>query len=241
MPEPELPKHPGEFVTPLTDKPAEIPKLEHRPGQGVQAEYLPLAVGRARSLGEMAKDWVFFSPAILHIVGQSVFERVLQDYRNQKNDRAPFRLLLAEGPLFRGLDEATGDRSGAGWNRALAAIERERWLEYSAFVISATFVDRGQLIRVAEGSVTIPDPLSAARRDVALPIEISYFGLDGPAGCIALYQPQPEHSPHLHQFCTLEESRVFRQAFWAGRNPHLAIERWRNENQIRVPGERPGS
>ena len=128
-----------------------------------------LRLSEATMLKDLAEEYVFYTPALLHIVvplqGCDPFTVFLQEYNKEV---LPLSVRLNR-PIFKGLDLGPIK----DWNYLLFAMERKHFKHYLPWMQSLTFADRprNRIYRLGEKQIRIADPIFFERA-VILPQNI---------------------------------------------------------------------
>lgn len=141
----------------------------------------PEKISGARCLGDLAKDYVFFTPGLLFTHGELDKDPV-QEFMNEAEGDPQIAFMEFNRPVWNGFRFKDGQ---AHWDHNLLAIERGRWEDLRKFLGGVGILDSKTktFYRVVPFSVMVADPAvidRAAVIPVPVPmIEVVVFGLDG--------------------------------------------------------------
>lgn len=197
--------------------------------RGVVRKY-HFTVGPAESLAAFQEEWAFFTPAVMYLRG-GFEDAYLIDYMYELQEEVRFCFHKFDRPLFDGLFTPTGD---ADWNYVLWALRREYWDGFVDFVcsISVADVDAKHVWRYGLQEVDVVDPVALSGRAVitAPPLlRVGAFGIYGSRNRLYFRRsPSPFGAPRLASSQPHHEDVVFAKAYFEGRNPISAKERYRD-------------
>ncbi len=188
-----------------------------------------LRLSEATMLKDLAEEYVFYTPALLHIVvplqGCDPFTVFLQEYNKEV---LPLSVRLNR-PIFKGLDLGPIK----DWNYLLFAMERKHFKHYLPWMQSLTFADRprNRIYRLGEKQIRIGDPIFFERA-VILPqnipcIDVTVFCIDGSDRCY--YMEEGAHPlldlPAVWSEEPFEDTQKLAKALLAGKEkPFEVIE-----------------
>jgi hypothetical protein len=165
--------------SPIDIKPEGISEPEVKQVEKVELPQQKIA-GTA-SLGDLSKDYVFFTPGLIFTHGELPNDPV-QEFVNEAKGTPQIAFMNFDKPIFEGFRFKDGR---VEWNHKLLAIERPRWEEILQFLGTVGILDREQKLfyGVKPFMVRIADPVIMDRSAV-LPspiplVEVVVFGLDG--------------------------------------------------------------
>jgi len=199
---------------------------------GVLQKY-ELRLGKAKSLCELAADFVFFTPAVLYLKGRFI-DAPLADFVYMMAPDCKFYFKKFGRPVFRGLTAPNGD---VDWNFVLWAIPKHHWEAFSAWMvgITLTYADTKEVAGIGEQRFEVVDPLAADRASVwhsGLPhLPVAAFGINGSrfkAGFV-LGENVLMDPPRLTMFSPEGDMKVFADALYGGNNPldARAYHKWK--------------
>jgi hypothetical protein len=196
-------------------------------------QIVDLDLHSAKSLGELLKDYTFYTPALLHLTVPfqvDPFDLFCAEY-GQPVTRFSVRF---DKPVFAGLTHPTGDTT---WNYVLFGLPCEHWEAYQSWIGSCAFDDAQKklLRRVRIQNLTIRDPLSAASKAIpvtALVIESnrgSFYYKTDPIS----WRPTATFDASLVYKDTVD----FAEALAAGiSNPYAYVEKQQHARENTLPG-----
>jgi hypothetical protein len=187
----------------------------------------PLIVGRATALADLTDTYEFFTPAILYVLG-IVTDLPLIDFLEEYGQPAHFYFKQFTCPLFAGLDVD----NDPGWNYGLWAIEKQHWPSFLDFYCSIKVSNRSskRMFGIGVQNVTVVDALAIASKQFLkhLPtISVAGFGVNSNILRAAFVRGGSNpltHPPTLKYFTPDKSATIFADAYYAGKNPHIAQE-----------------
>lgn len=151
------------------------------PSDGV--EYHKMRLSQTTGLVELARDYAFYTTALLFTHGGWQTDPV-EDYLRQNPSCCPFRLDLPRPP-FEGLDVG----NDPVWNYRIFLVLKEQWEGLQKFLMSLGGIDhaRRQYNRMLPQLLPVPDWLALEHKAI-LPtpvpsVGVVTFGIDGTDGC----------------------------------------------------------
>jgi hypothetical protein len=183
-----------------------------------------LRTGAARTLGDLAGEYHFFTPAVVYL-NDLVGDWPLIDLMYELRRDVPFYYKKFRWPLFRGLETPDGD---VDWNHALWAVRVGDWRPFFDFYCSVAARDRDRVRRIAAQTLAVLDPLAAEHvitGDVPA-VTVTAFGIDG-SDCVIAFEPGARPlllPPELRVYPPRQRTRTFARALVRGENPHVAEE-----------------
>ena len=196
-----------------------------------------LRLSQAATLKDLSDQYVFYTPALLHMVvplcGRDPFTVFQREYNKEV---LPLSLRFNR-PIFQGFNVG-GIKD---WNYLLFAMEREHFQHYLSWMQSLTFADRerGVVYRLGDKTIQIADPVFCEKTFI-LPqeipcIDVTVFCIDGSRGCY--YVEEGAHPlmdlPSLRTAEPFEDTQKLTQALLAREaNPFKSIEREEEQDVI---------
>jgi hypothetical protein len=141
----------------------------------------------ARSLGEMAADWQFFTIGCLYSYGGLDGDIIAEFTQTHADPDCSVMKLNATRPLFDGICPPGWKAAAAArqLDNELLAVPREYWDELRGQLVGTAMVDRrrGRFARATVQDLEIVDPMAVDNAIVATPrpptLTIAAFGVDG--------------------------------------------------------------
>lgn len=188
---------------------------------------LPLPVGPAGKLSELAQDFTFFTPAILYLYA-GMNDAPLHDMSNEYGTPIPIFYHFRDcAPFYTGLRRPDGSRD---WEHCVWAVRAADAANVLSFLDSLVFRLQNSSEAVMVGRTklisTDADRSGASAPDSAF--EVEAYGVRTSRGCLAIVPWGPDR---------LHEMRAFPgDSFCAFAGAALAKE----ENFLRAPDPHPG-
>ncbi len=195
-------------------------------GEAVPAEKFradaPALIAGAASLGELAKDFVFFTPGLL-FTHADLDRDPVQEFMNEAEGDPVISLMSFDRPVFDGFRFRDGRTD---WNHKLIACERGRWPDLLKFLAAVGIMDTRTktFYQAMPFSVMVPDPV-VMKRSAVLPspipmVEVVVIGLNGNVRKVVVHAPStrpwPRRPPSVVIEKPDEKTVKFAAALFAG-------------------------
>lgn len=184
----------------------------------------PLPVGRATDLRGLAREYAFFTPAVLYLHA-GFRDAPLADLCATTGVDVRFYYHKFARPVFAGLEAPSN--GNPDWNFVLWAVQLDHWPLVSDWLVSVTltYAETREVAGIGQQELDVYDPLAADRAVILAPtlplVRVAAFGLNG-SRCRAYLAPPADPvagRPTLAFDRPAADMRTFAAALYGGANP----------------------